>query len=465
MPARRAAALAATAATTTTKIRTKRGPAQSGPLSVKGASLLETDLESVIRHGQEDHVHEYKPAFDWSRDPAKRAEVLKSILAFANTDGGHVVVGVEEDATTRRPTNLKGVPDDLIRTFEKAKVSECVRNCAAPDIDVTVDLSDVDGATFVVLTVPPFDGTPRVCKNDYPKDHPGELRRHYIYIRSRGSQSRPLANTKDAQDLRDRILASAKAGASTQAWYVELVERDRRSSPMDLLRARGHSGILEVVAAASQQWSGNADRRTLEEIARSCSVNYRGWPLLPLDSPIGHLRNRSDGVEFRLDPNTVAEIFTYWRLHRSGLFYHNHLMREETGGDGAGGPASASIVGIAWFAGEATDCVGRLCNAAIERGYLRPDNQVVTTFRMYGASGRRLVFTGLHRPGWLGSDSPTCAEDEIEHVTSGPAGDWFDRRTEFAVRAAQEFYEMFNWTSYSDEAVAKLVQRLYDRSI
>jgi predicted HTH transcriptional regulator len=70
--------------------------------------MSQEEYRSIIYAGSEDRNREYKRSFPWERSShgTAMAKVTKSILAMSNVrDGGHIVIGVEEDpkkTSTRR---------------------------------------------------------------------------------------------------------------------------------------------------------------------------------------------------------------------------------------------------------------------------------------------------------------------------------------------------------------------------
>jgi hypothetical protein len=81
--------------------------------------ISETDLDDLIQAGVPEGL-----LLDYKRDPygssdADKKEALKDISSFANSAGGHLIIGIEE--TNGVPTTLRGVrtdPDSLINRLE-----------------------------------------------------------------------------------------------------------------------------------------------------------------------------------------------------------------------------------------------------------------------------------------------------------------------------------------------------------
>lgn len=82
-------------------------------------------------------------------------KLAKSVSAFANTDGGRLLIGVRDDG------HLSGVrSEEEIYMMHQAAYKYC-----RPEASVQFDTYHADGRTIVVATVPPSDKRP-VCAQD-----------------------------------------------------------------------------------------------------------------------------------------------------------------------------------------------------------------------------------------------------------------------------------------------------------
>ena len=105
-------------------------------------------LLSLIREGE----HQQQ---DFKYRVADAAKLAKSVSAFANTDGGRLLIGVRDDG------NLSGVrSEEEIYMMHQAAYKYC-----KPEASIKFDTYHVEGRTIVVATVPPSDKRP-VCALD-----------------------------------------------------------------------------------------------------------------------------------------------------------------------------------------------------------------------------------------------------------------------------------------------------------
>ena len=126
-------------------------------------------LLSLIREGE----HQQQ---DFKYRVADACKLAKSVSAFANTDGGRLLIGVRDDG------NLSGVrSEEEIFMMHQAAYKYC-----QPEASIKFDTYHVDGRTIVIATVPPSDRRP-VCALD-EQGH----RRAYIRIADENIVASPV---------------------------------------------------------------------------------------------------------------------------------------------------------------------------------------------------------------------------------------------------------------------------------
>lgn len=105
-------------------------------------------LLSLIREGE----HQQQ---DFKYRVSDACKLAKSVSAFANTDGGRLLIGVRDDGI------LSGVrSEEEIFMMHQAAYKYC-----KPEPSIKFDTYHIDGRTIVIATVPPSDKRP-VCAFD-----------------------------------------------------------------------------------------------------------------------------------------------------------------------------------------------------------------------------------------------------------------------------------------------------------
>ena len=106
-------------------------------------------LLSLIREGE----HQQQ---DFKYRVADACKLAKSVSAFANTDGGRLLIGVRDDG------HLSGVrSEEEIFMMHQAAYKYC-----KPEASIKFDTYHVEGRTIVIATVPPSDRKPVCAVNE-----------------------------------------------------------------------------------------------------------------------------------------------------------------------------------------------------------------------------------------------------------------------------------------------------------
>ena len=109
-------------------------------------------LQTLIREGE----HQQQ---DFKYRVSDALKLAKSVSAFANTDGGRLLIGVRDDG------NMSGVRDEEeIYMMHQAAYRYC-----RPEASIKFDTYHVEGRTIVIATVPPSDRRPICVVSDEAK--------------------------------------------------------------------------------------------------------------------------------------------------------------------------------------------------------------------------------------------------------------------------------------------------------
>jgi predicted HTH transcriptional regulator len=174
-------------------------------------------LLSLIHEGE----HQQQ---DFKYRVADACKLAKSVSAFANTDGGRLLIGVRDDG------HLAGVrSEEEIYMMHQAAYKFC-----KPEASITFDTYHADGHTIVVATVPPSNRKP-ICA----KDEEGNMRA-YIRINDENIVASPvhLALWRESQRLQGAVitydddirhLLDVMQGQSTLNQIVRLSHLPRRT--------------------------------------------------------------------------------------------------------------------------------------------------------------------------------------------------------------------------------------------
>jgi vacuolar-type H+-ATPase subunit F/Vma7 len=158
------------------------------------------DLEQLIKLGKETKNLDYKGPCGWDEGNKQACcEIVKDILALANSGGGHIVVGVKEEPIG---FSLVGLTAEMVATFETTRLNNFLQNYADPPINCTVVKKTVDQKLFVVIEVPSFRETPHICQKDFPRG----LQAPTVYVRTDNNESAPIRSSADCRAVIERAV-------------------------------------------------------------------------------------------------------------------------------------------------------------------------------------------------------------------------------------------------------------------
>lgn len=196
-------------------------------------------LQSLIsqgEHQQQDFKYKVQDAL----------KLARSVSAFANTDGGRLLVGVRDDG------HLSGVrSEEEIYMLHQAAYRYCT-----PEASIKFDTFHVDGRTIVIATVPPSQKKPV-----YAIDEQGK-RRAYLRINDENIVASPvhlqlwrMECSPRGQLLRygeaEQSLLVVLSAATVPLTLNQLVRRSRlsRSGAVGLLARFMHYGLVTCLYA------------------------------------------------------------------------------------------------------------------------------------------------------------------------------------------------------------------------
>jgi predicted HTH transcriptional regulator len=127
--------------------------------------VLDLDKDGRVR-ALEGKILEFK------RDLSSPTRPLRTIVAFANSSGGRLVIGVEDGGT------VVGVSDPL---SEEERITSLIADRISPQLVPAIDLVTVDDATILIVDVPLSTRRPHFMRDQGPE--------HGVYVRL-GSSTR-----------------------------------------------------------------------------------------------------------------------------------------------------------------------------------------------------------------------------------------------------------------------------------
>jgi hypothetical protein len=168
--------------------------------------ISEELILELIRQGNENRNLDYKGAFSWATAANDvKCEIVKDILAFANTrDGGKILIGVEDKTGA-----IEGLTEEQSASFDQTRFNDFIHKYTSPLHTSRVHRRTVDKHRLVVIDVPEFVEAPILCAKDaHSSSNPGRqiLKKAALYKRTDKATSEGIADSEEMRELLNRGL-------------------------------------------------------------------------------------------------------------------------------------------------------------------------------------------------------------------------------------------------------------------
>jgi hypothetical protein len=163
------------------------------PYSFLGKATSALSIEQLVKAdivAGENDIREMKTFFNPDENPAMRDRVLHSAIAFANSSGGNIYIGVEDEGKLSGNAKLikamkKPTPQENARDLS-AKMRKCIVENTRPVIDISSDEVKIGSEWVVRLRIEKSARMITTHMND-------------VFIRSGASNRRPSADWLEAR--------------------------------------------------------------------------------------------------------------------------------------------------------------------------------------------------------------------------------------------------------------------------
>lgn len=289
------------------------------------------NFEELIKRGVESDVLDYKGPMDFRAiGRAGQAKIARHMAALANTNGGHIVIGVSEDAGGH-PSVYTGLTAAEAHSFDPSSVGPVINHMIEPPIDFVIERPLVDGKRYAIIKVRPFAAMPHVCAQGVSP----ELQQGVFYIRTQEAASRPASRAIELHGLIKRALLSQRAQLAdllrsvlSEEKIPLTIDESERYFEDDAAYARGYfirrkqnqdgfgASVIELQIRPMESY--DQQKFTLESLREAVNSaaerSYSAGNLLTLrDIRSAYFTNTS----LRSMPDNELRM---WQISRSGLF-------------------------------------------------------------------------------------------------------------------------------------------------
>jgi len=153
------------------------------------AQILQTDSRGYVK-SRESAKLDFKQSFNWSNS----AEYAKTMVSFANNQGGYLVFGVRD-----KPREITGLSGNSFDVLSSEKISEFIKSYFSGTIEYEFEALELDGKKLGWIYTRPSAIRPIICAKNSGK----ELKDGVIYFRN-GARSEAITSGHLQQMLEDR---------------------------------------------------------------------------------------------------------------------------------------------------------------------------------------------------------------------------------------------------------------------
>lgn len=421
-------------------------------------------LSKLVRVGSETRNVDFKLTLNWvTSSKTERVEVVRDILAMANTeDGGSLVYGVRDE-----DHEFVGMPDQDQESFDTTKVNDLVHKYADPKFSCTVYKGQLDGKRVVVVQVPEFAELPIICKLEFadPVTHDLILRKGGVYIRTDKATSE-LVSAHEMKDLLRRALLKRRHELVKDIQRIvagplesgvgpseELYEAEIKQAKDFLYPTVGSKtiqfGTWELAAYPARYLPDRVDGPgAVRDLVRKSEVSLRGWNFPHMDREAASFFNKGHQSITSWD----AYIEGY-RAYQSGLFFYQGVFDTDVRGKTAEGKRALEFVDAIWTITEFFLFLSRYC----ENMVVADDIKVQLT--LSGTANRMLTtfHPGLDVRGYVARESAIAIETVVSDVEL--KADW----QAIAQRYIRRVFLMFGWENASETMIGNWQRKLIER--
>jgi len=245
--------------------------------------ILNNSTEDGRVRSRESTTLEFKESFGFK----SLAKYLKTISAFANTQGGLIVFGVSD-----KPRVLKGIDSDKFEEIKIEQISTYLSEYFSPEIHWDIGIVKFKGKSFGYIAIDESNDKPVICK----KNSGDILKDGDIYYRYRGRSKRI-----EFPELKRMQLIIRE---NERRLWMEHLEKIAQVGPQNIAMLDLYGGKLE-----SSTLGGNfiIDEELLSTIKNEVTFIQEGMFCETTGAPtlklIGNLAPADTVVVPNLDPN------------------------------------------------------------------------------------------------------------------------------------------------------------------
>ena len=167
------------------------------------------DLRRLLAFPAECKEVDYKAAVGFGKQPDFNAKLVKHILGFANSGGGHIIIGYKEQPDGSHAPD-PDMSEEIASSYDVTPLCEYVeRYIEGQDrIKIKVYREEYGGTKYPIIHVYPFEHYPLYCTRGCNSERGSTviLTKNYVYMRIEGARTIAVATIHDLQSWRRLLM-------------------------------------------------------------------------------------------------------------------------------------------------------------------------------------------------------------------------------------------------------------------
>ncbi len=422
-------------------------------------ALSNEDIETLLDLRSESQNLDYKRGFVWNDKDRKdeRFEIVKDVLAMANTkDGGKIIFGVD-DATF----SFKGLSQEEFESFDQTDLANLLHEYSDPKVGCQLLKKEIRGKRTVVIDVREFSDVPVICKRDaHSQKNPSKqiLKKGEIYIRTSRSASEAVPSSQEMRELLGRALTKkgdellrniedlikgrpTEVKESNKDIYSKEIEEAKEFLKKHLEASLDEYGFWELIAyPADYKPDRIIDIASIGKIVSKSQVVLRGWYFPHIDKKVSNFNKGKQSF------TVWTRYIEGWRIYQSGLFIWRRAFWEDVEGYRNNEKPVLSFVTAIYSLTEFLLFLKRFYAEALKV------EDIHFSLRLKKCLNRQLAALDLDSSFSL-SDDYISREDVISIEEILRVVELRAAYKEIAARYAKHIFSIFNWEDVADQVI------------
>lgn len=390
------------------------------------------EIIELIKNRQETKNCDFKGSFSWQvYDRNQKCEVIKDIIAMANTrDGGRIIIGVEDNTW-----DIKGLSDEEFASFDVTQINNVLHEYTDPKHSCLIKSLEIYGQKLIVIEVPEFPEDIIITKKGSSCFERGR-----IYIRTEAAASEVVPSNHEMRELIGRAIT--KKGDNLLASISTLIkgkpiEKEERGKftkkeergnstekegnsnnyDLDIIKAQEHLdrhykedfdkyGYYELISYPTNKKDDRIELIKITDLLDKASINLRGKSYPTIKQENNHYLEKGLGSYYK---NEYWSYIVRYHFNQSGLILSQETFRED--GKNESSPKGSPLLSFFDVIYTITEYIKFLKNFY---GIICPDENIMVRIKLHKTNNRLLY---NNSPQIIWSDDDERYTSQIDLIT------------------------------------------------